>query len=523
MDYIASLDNYAGVYDKPKNKYYSLRGITNEIDKNSTSKNTIEMSKYKQKFGYEDFLKIEQYSKQFFTKFHKEHEWLTNLGKTRLEMYMRKASKIGMFSIPQASEDLEIPEKIIRDAIKGVFSKKNGFWNKNHSAFYYSKYIKSQIREIQNLKDMEKRNEKIDHLAEELNLDRDEISKKVDEKLHKIGKILKNKDEINIKKQLSNLQMEYDEFMDFVNSFGKPYLIVRDKIIFNPHKIEKEKKNIKEKVKNEIYRTNEVNISNLAKRDRCSSDLIANFVQELLDAGKIEGIWLDENIFLTRSGIENKILDSSTYIDLHSLVKERTLTPKEVEFVEDILNGLMERNQLQGIYDSETKTFTSNEMAGEVTLDKERERFVEEIQPYLNQLEFNYNFLQTILMNPDLTPSDINDYERIMEETMELVFNTKPVIQRLRNIINSNIRKMESPPTYTVKENGEEKEVPMDVDHDDVMSAMIENFENWKETMIAIEQKANTIIFLRKKLKSNPDDEERKRELNEILEYLGFI
>ena len=68
-----------------------------------------------------------------------------------------------------------------------------------------------------------------------------------------------------------------------------------------------------------------------------------------------------------------------------------------------------------------------------------------------------------------------------------------------------------------------ENKLYQDFADDEIIASLMNDFNNWKTLILAIEQKAGEIVFLRKKIKSNPDDTENKTKLNQTLEYLGFL
>ena len=57
---------------------------------------------------------------------------------------------------------------------------------------------------------------------------------------------------------------------------------------------------------------------------------------------------------------------------------------------------------------------------------------------------------------------------------------------------------------------------------DEIVSQLLNDFANWKSLIWAISQKAGKIVVLKKKIKFNPDDQESRQELANIIEFLGF-
>ena len=69
----------------------------------------MDLNPYKQKFDADAFDQLEQEAqKHFFASISKNHNWLTNLGKTRIENYLRTREQIGFFDTVLASKELKI-------------------------------------------------------------------------------------------------------------------------------------------------------------------------------------------------------------------------------------------------------------------------------------------------------------------------------------------------------------------------------------------------------------------------------
>ncbi len=55
------------------------------------------------------------------------------------------------------------------------------------------------------------------------------------------------------------------------------------------------------------------------------------------------------------------------------------------------------------------------------------------------------------------------------------------------------------------------------------MNDLLNNFNNWVKLYNKIELKYPNVIFYQKRLINNPDDNESKSKLNELLDELGLV
>lgn len=532
IENLATQSSFKGVFNSNKEQYFTFNAITKEIESIASKDNVVDLKIYREKYGQESFYLLEDYCrKHFFTPFQSDHIWLTNLGKTRIQQILHTCEQIGEFNLIERSKEMKIPEVILLRYTKEQFEHKNGFWNKNQSQFFYAKAIKKRISKIQMESNAEKRNLLIESLAEELQIEKEEIARKVDEKLHKLKAVLQNKDEFDIKPVIRDLQMDYKEFIAFVNDFEKPYLIVNNKIIFSQKKIQEEENNILNSLLRDSKTKPQLSIENIASRLRCADKIILHIIKKLIEEKSIDGVWIKEDkTFLTEKGIQKRMLESKSYIDIQSIIEEITPSEENILLFEKMISSLLEKGALKGVYDPETQVFQSSEIAGEANLIAERDRFEKEVTPHINYLDRTYNVLKEIFMGKDLNPAAIDEYEQILEETIRKILNNQTFIKKLTNNANHRLNRHIAPQRQHKGRKGTKQNKKDDsrtkhisFEEDEVVASIINDFENWKTLIIEIEQKAGQIVFLKKKLKNNPEDPDSKISLNGILEYIGFI
>jgi hypothetical protein len=525
---------FVGFYDKNKTTFFTLKKIIGELEQQAAKSNIIDLAPYANQFEYDDFLRIEEHGRtHLFTPFHKKHVWLSNLGLTRIQTYLRTCEQIGEYDPKLAAKKLDMPLEIVKDATKDYFPHINGFWNTDFSKFYYAKFVRDQITKIQSEPDAAKRIAMIEKLSKDLNIDKGEIEKKVDEKLKIIADKLASADEFELQPLLRQFQMDQVEFITFVEGLERPYFISGGKIIFNQDRINKEKTQLQENLEKDTTKADIFDLNRAAQSARVSKQIIIELFKASVTAEKVKGIWISEDKFLTERGIINKILNLKNYIALNTLVEKANLDETEIALLEKILKELIETNRLVGKYDEESKIFQSETAIQDANLDAERARFSEEIGKYITEMEFTYNAVRDILMVDDITPGQMSEYEKLLEETIRHVISGETFVKRIISNVDAVIRKriMKATPP---KSKYQKKDARKDKDQDDefegpsfkddeVVAGLLNDFERWKTILFAIEQKAGQLVFLKKKIKSNPEDEDSQKKYKGLLEYLGFL
>ncbi len=527
---------FKGIFDITKSNYFTFPKLTRDIENVMTRKNIIDLKPYREQFGQENFLRLEQFCRdKFFTDFHTDHIWLTNLGMTRIQQSISTCEQIGEVNLEKIAKELEIPVEIYRKVVKPVFKKKNGFWNREKSRFFFSKQVKKRIAEIQRESNKEVRESKIKALAVELQIDEEEIALKVDEKLNAIASRLMVLDECEFKPLMRDLQMDYKELLEFIDSLNRPdgYLIVGNRIIFSKAKIEVELAKL-EKFVMESYERNEVlKVSVLATRLKSAAQMIINIIKSNINEGRIKGLWLVENeMYLTLQGIKNRMGRAEGFIDLHSFIEERAVTETELDFLEHIVKDLLDEKQLKGVYDEDNLIYQSQDVAGQASLVTERERFLTEFLPHVEDLEMAYVILKEILTKDDIHPGDIEEYDDILAKTLRKIFSDETMIKRMVHNANQRLNRQRTQGEHHAsrrkrsrkgkKSSDAKSENRIDLKEDEEIAGVLNDFANWKEIILAIEQKKGEIVFLKKKLKLNPGDEESKQKLQSFMDYLGF-
>ena len=136
--------------------------------------------------------------------------------------------------------------------------------------------------------------------------------------------------------------------------------------------------------------------------------------------------------------------------------------------------------------------------------------------------------MKEILVNSDLFPSDIDDYSKMLEDTIRKILHVEPSFRRIINNANSALRKYKhkgKKDTRRGRKKLKVEEVPeeLDLEKDEDVAKLLNDFKTWKLILFEIENNAGRVVYLRKRIKSNPNDEESWKTLRELLDFLGFL
>ena len=257
------------------------------------------------------------------------------------------------------------------------------------------------------------------------------------------------------------------------------------------------------------------------------SKLLQNLVESLLEEEKISGLWIEPNVkYLTKYGIQRRMMDAKGFIDLQTFIEEVDPSEEQVSFLEKIMQELIANRELDGVYDEDNQIYQSKDVAGEASLNTERERFTKEINPYIEDLEFGYLMCQEVLMRPDTTPQDIEEYQELLDANKKKILYAEAFIRKWINNADTRLSLAYKQQKIGQKRGKRSRELPkmekQKFSDDEIVTQLLNNFSSWKELIWAISQKAGKIVILKKKIKFNPEDTESQNELANILEYLGF-
>jgi len=451
---------------------------------------------------------------------------LTNLGKQKITNEVQNSRIVGYFDISKISDKLNIGELLLLDVFDQFVDYRSGIWNKQKNIFYYSKFLKEKIKEISIISDENKKLQQIEKISNELNIDRNHILSKIDENLQLIAEEIKQKDQIKIDEYLEKTGMEVDIFLKFIDDLGISYFKKADLLIFNMQKIEDAKNDIRymliDKAKHEDYIF-------LGKYD-ITSTLIEDLINDLLVDGKIKGIFYDndgEVIFYTESGITNLVLENSFLFSFHDLFYGKDLNKSEINLIRDIFDDLVNKRKLIGIFDEETLTFSSNEVLFAKDYNTVLFEFEKMVNNYIKKFEIEFQKVTKILTKKEETiyPQEIRIIQDIIDKINEKYVNWRSSLEAFIRKTNKKLLRDQGVSVKQYKNlfSGEKKEEVKALEEDPEVYELLNNFNTWIKRINKLELKYSNIIFYQKRLINNPNDEESKNKLNDLLIGLDLI
>ncbi len=510
-----------GVFNNDRTEFVTFRGIEKDIERQITIVSTIDLLRYKNQLRLEDYLALEEHLKQekLITVYNKSTVWLTPIGQTRiLEKLTNEIQVLGLFDAKLLEKELEIPEEIIRDVALEEYnlSQRRGIWDNAEERFYFASYLKREMKKIETIKDSQRREDLISTMAEKLNINPREIETRMDKRVREIGKMILSEKSINMLEFQKKMEMGREEFIDYINRLEKPFLILGNHVILDEKEIEAARSKLVERFLNYAKAQNEIQMQRLSKIFKVSESIIQNICRDAIENEEIKGISLNEHLFLTKSGIIQRILDKRDFFSLHSLFPEKELSAEEIEYIEQIIEDLKRGEELSGEYDADQKIFQSKEATGLNVVNNAKERLIEMVDEYSVEFQLTFELLRAILMESGLRPSDIDTYRKqlrtITEQSVLWEKNLKKQIY-VGNKMYKRYLKSITPDPNLKKHFGELEEVKQKMNE----------FQAWRTLIDAIENNGGEIIFLQKKLKSEPENEEYRQKLHDIFDYLTFF
>ncbi len=507
--------------------YFSLKRMQEKINSEAAKSSIVDLKPDRAKLLDEDFIKlIKNLPKEYLSHFRKGTQWLTYLGTLKIKREVENSKIVGYFDISKISEKLNIGEILLIDVFDHFIDSKSGIWDKRREIFYYSKYLKEKIKEINAIADEEEKLKQIDKISKNLNIDKNHIISKIDENLQLIGEEINQKDEIRINDYAEKTGMEIDDFMKFVEDLGRNYFKKANILIFNPEKIDEAKNNIKNML---IEKSKSADCISLGTFE-ITSHLIEELINTLLTGGKVKGIFHEtegELLFFTKRGIRNLMLESSFLFSFHDLFYGKELTQEEIILLREIFDDLIDKKRITGVFDMETLTFSSSEVLFAQDYNTVLFEFEKIVNNYLAKFELEFQKIKRLLTKKEETifPQEI----RIIQDTIDKL-NEKYVWwrNRIEAFVNRANTKLLKDQGFSVKQYkrlfSEEKKAEIkSLEEDPEVYELLQSFKSWVSIFNKLEVKYPNIIFYQKRLINNPNDSESKNNLNELLNELYLV
>ena len=512
---------------KNSKTYYSLKKIEQQINRVAANNSVIDLKSYRERLSEEDFIKlIKKLPKDYLTNFHKGTSWLTNIGKIRVEDEIRNSKLIGYIDINKISEKLKINSLLLMDVISLNLDSRSGIWNNTKEIFYFSKYLKDRIEEILLISDEAEKKNRINKIAEELDIEKSHILTKIDENLRLIGEEIKNQDLINISDYLEKTGFKTEEkFLEFINNLDLNYFKKADQLILNPRKIEELKNSIKH---NLIESSKYEDFISLGNFD-INLDLITELFEDLKQENKLKGLFhedVDKLIFYTVKGIRNLMLENSFLFSFEDLFYGKELDENEIVLLREILADLMKEKKLKGTFDPDSNTFSSEELLFEFDYNRVVDDFRKVVNNHIKRFDNEFQKIKKILSkrNETIFPLEIKVIQDSLDKINIIYVKWRAQLNAYISEANKKLLKDQG---YSLKRYlnlpiDKKKEIKLFKEDPDVYESL-NDFSQWIDQFNELEQNYGKIIFLQKRLINNPKDRDSKKKLEELLEKLHII
>ncbi|MFX1327562.1 MAG: hypothetical protein ACFE91_05390 [Promethearchaeota archaeon] len=524
---ISEYTNQKFLKSKDYVSYFSLKRIQNDINVNAAKNSIIELKPYRDILTEEDFIKlIKNLPKEFLSDFHKGTQWLTNLGIQKIMSEVQNSKIIGYFDISKISEKLNIGQLLLLDVFDQFVDFRSGIWDNTKTVFYYSKYIKDRINEINVLLNEMDKLKQINKISNDLNIDKNHILTKIDENLQLIAEEIKQKDQIKLNEYLEKTGMEIDSFLKFIDDLNISYFKKADLLIFNPTKIEEAKNEIKYML---IDKSKSNDFISIGTYD-LQSKLIKDLINDLINDGKLNGIFYEnegETFFYTERGIRNLMIENSFLFSFHDLFYGKELEKAEIELIGEIFDDLIKERRIKGIFDEETLTFSSDDVIFAKDYNTVIFEFEKMVNNHTKMFETEFQKIKKILIKRQETiyPQEIKIIQEIIDRINEKYINWRSGLEVFIRRMNKKLLRdqgisVKKHKNHFIKEKREEIKT---LEEDPEVFELMDKFNGWIKLFNKLELKYPNVIFYQKRLINNPKDEESNNKLRELLVELNLI
>ncbi|MBN2155957.1 MAG: hypothetical protein JW776_07940 [Candidatus Lokiarchaeota archaeon] len=517
-DAINKETKFKGIYSKNKSYFLTLSKVIKEIERICVKESICDLSEYKTSYLPEDYTLIEKECKEkFFTEYHEELRWLTNIGYTRLSARFKQGETVGYINLPKIMEEENIPESIVKEIFSSWIKTIPGVWDKTGNIFYLNKYIKQKMKQQGKT---EAKDEFVQSLAMELNIDSETITTNLNQERAEIINQIKNKPSIDLSKYSRALGMKREDFITFVNELGVEYLIQQNMMIFDPKQIERRKKEITNKILDIAYKKHELFVSDLSHQLNFSEHMLFEIISELSEEKSLMGIFVNDDFFITDAGIRDRIFFNKDFITMETLFPEDEIRDEFRAYALTILEKLVDSGNLIGEYDPNTGEFRSEDALIVKQYDDDRLNAQEMLNDYVKIMRTVYQKVKDIYMNKEnIRPGDIKrkDFlvkKRVLDELSAWEKNLKRAIKKAEKSFDS----MDDAGEMTFGDLLDQEETSEKIDG----TAILSDFEKWKQIIMDIDVNVDEIPAYKKKLTLDPENVDIKNSLEDLYQKLHF-
>ncbi len=509
---------------KDQDILYSLGRIQKQINSEAPKVSCIDLQDYRNKLTDSDFINlIKNLPQGYLTKYHKGTNWLTNLGKLKIEQEINNSKLIGFFDFPRAANKLGIQALLLLDIFDLIVDKRSGIYDKKGEIFYYTKYLNQKIQEIKFISLEEERKIRIKTLADDLNINEGQLTNQIDENLQLIGQEIKNRDQIKISEYLEKTGMDRSKFLDFIDGLEIKYLIKGDLLIISERKI----KEAEAEIKDDIIKKSEILNSISFKDFDISSEYAKELIESLIKEQRLRGIFSkgeDEEIYFTERGIEKLMIENNFLFSFRDLFPGKELSDEEINILKDTMGRLQGKKLLKGNFNEQELSFSSNDILFANDYNSYLFQFQKLTNNYIQIFNREFEKIKGVLIKKDQTifPQEIKKIQDIIDGMNEKVIRWR---NNLDSFINNASKKLLKAQGMTLKRMRsfssveEKKEIKVFKEDADVRDLM-DDFTLWVKIFNNIELKYANVIFYQKRLITNPGDKDLKEKYNALLDEL---
>ncbi|MHA1729746.1 MAG: hypothetical protein ACTSWY_13610 [Promethearchaeota archaeon] len=510
---------FTGIFNKDHYIFLNLSSIIKEIEKVCFKENIFDLTEYSQLYNHKDFKLIEEEcKKKFLTKHHHNMIWLTNLGNTRITSSCYEGQTIGFIEMSRITVEQGIPNEIAREILDEWLKDKPGLWDKSNKKYYFTKYIKKRLNQVEKTADSEVKAGIAADLAEELNLDKDNILDKLNQEIEQIIGQIKEKPSIEINSYCRMLGFKRDKFIEFVSDLNIPYLLQENEMIFDPKRISKKKLQVNKEILKKS-RTDELFLPQLSKQLKFNRQMIREIIATFINEKKINGFFISDDLFITENSIINRMLDNKDIITMETIFPERDLTKDEHKYSILILERLIDSGELIGEYDREKGEFYSERAMFVKEYDDEKTNVKEIFSTYTGYMKDTFNKIRNIYMNKsDIKPGDLKRKDFLLKRIMDELEKWDKVINRALKKTEKTFSSLEDADDMTFGEVLDAEEDSEKIDGEFLLG----EFNKWKEIIMNLDQGIDKAGALKKKMSKGQENEEIKENLEEIYKNLHF-
>ena len=512
---------------KNETAYYSLKKIVEQISKEAAKNSSIDLKSYEERLLNQEYHKlVENLPKEYLTEYHKDSHWLTNLGLLKIKQEIENSKILGYFSIPSVSEKYNVIKALVSEVIENSIDFRSGVFNINKDVFFYSRFLKDEIEKINLIKKPDIKEKRINQLARDLNIKKQDILSKIDENLKLIGDEIKQKEQININSYLEKTGMDFKAFLQFIKGLDISYFKRGDTLVLNEKKINDAKLELKDILIKEVKAKN----SFLLTEFDISPSIVKELLVELLQEAKIKGIFYDDQgelRFYSEKGIINLMMEESFLFSLTDFFPDKELSEDELTLLKSLLNELMNSKKLNGTFDQDSLTFSSNDVVFAQNYNTVLGEFEKIVINYNSILLNEFTKIKAILTKKEQTifPQEIKLIQDTINRINEQVIKWRHELDAFIRRANTELLRKQGYSVRKYKESVSMLKSKDDIkffEEDQIVKDLMTHFNDWVKLFNNIELKYGNVIFYQKRVITDPFTTSNKERLNLLLAELNM-